>query len=441
MLNVAWLADLWSEEAGGGAFGSFCRGIALSSRFQLSLIFGDTEGTAAALLLLEKQVAALQRRSVQVVDLLPEQRLSYDATVGAEGVPVSRVIAALLKPQASVEQFRVLLINGSADAATNLGPWVELFERMNQQRNQIMAQSGCPLLLCLPPGREADFANAAPDFWSVRGRALTLPRLHEAAPMSSQPQRLVYIAAAADADLVHEFEAQLAPLESVGLIDAWSESRVRPGELLDIELSRRLASAEVVLFFMSPALLEGTHYLDLIERASHLREQQGHPITIPVLLRPVHWQQTALGKWRPLPRSGDFVGQLPAELRAAVWNHSLGEIMEAWGRSLPEQYRLRTTDPASFYSKEAYERGVKDGERSGAQTIGLQSVLALLSRYAEMAQLYRRLGRLHTVFEDHEWLTLILLAAERAPVAEIEAKLDQFAAEAAARQPETDDLE
>lgn len=325
MLDLAWLEALVEDQS----FDSFTRGLALARSFQFCIVLGAPEGTAAALLLIEKQVAALRRAPVRRTLLLPSRDLERES--------MEALLERLTQP--TVEQGgedRLFIIDASAAAGIRRGMWSELFERMNQQRNRIIATVGGPLVLCLPPDLEPQFAQAAPDFWSIRSGILTLPP-ESPTPRKrgpGRPPRVVYFAAPEDADLIEEFERQVAPLEQAGRVQAWSERQARPGELLDVEVDRRLAEADMVLFFLSPDLLGSARYQGLITRALERGEQTGC-LVIPVWLRPVLWEYSRLDYIQGVPTNGRCISDIPSDLRPHVWNDALIELLRALDQKEP----------------------------------------------------------------------------------------------------------
>lgn len=313
---------------GDPSFSSFTKGLALGRGFQLGVIFGDAEGTAAALLLIEKQVTALRRGPVERV-VLHEGALQRE---GVEGEAQNRAAVAvllglLLAPPMPREDGAAPLyvLNATTAARGDAALWIELFEGMNQLRNDMMRTLPGPLLLCLPADGLPRFAQAAPDLWSIRGAVLSLPG-ERAVTTTARPVRLLLVAAAEDADLFGEFLAALAPFEQQGLVDAWSERLAHPGELLDVEVARRLASADSVLFFLSPALLGTPRYVQLIENARALGKR-----CVPVQLRPVAYNETLLGELQPLP-GYEWVSPHPRETRSEIWQRCIRELVPAYRR-------------------------------------------------------------------------------------------------------------
>lgn len=417
MIDLAWLATLLQDPA----YGSFARGLALGRRFQFCVLFGGPEGTAAALLLLEKQVAALRRRPVAQVVIFQGAVLERErsgAGLGT-GTTIAEVMERLVQPAVLEEGTDPLFVlDASLAPEEGSGVWLELFERMNQHRNLIAATLPATLLLCLPPALEARFAQAAPDLWSIRGGVLCLPgegRPERGSPL--RPLQLVYFAAPEDADLVAEFEQHLAPLARRGLLRPWSERQARPGELLDVEMDRRLGEADVVLFFLSPGLLRSLRYEGLMERAL----ARGL-LTIPVLLRPVLWAQTPLGERQPVPPDR-FIGDYPPEVRPAVWNRCLSEILRVFGYNLGQSHLGRDTDPELYFAEKAYDRGREEGWKEGMRVGRQQALRICLEERGLLGPEQVRPEDLHRCKDGAQLAHALQLAAAGASAEEIRAAL------------------
>ncbi len=57
-----------------------------------------------------------------------------------------------------------------------------------------------------------------------------------------------------DEELRDELEVHLAPLKRQGIIDAWHDRRITPGDDLDGAISKHLQDADIILLLVSRAL-------------------------------------------------------------------------------------------------------------------------------------------------------------------------------------------
>jgi TIR domain len=93
----------------------------------------------------------------------------------------------------------------------------------------------------------------------------------------------------------------LAPLRRQGLIDDWHDRRIVPGDRWDSEISEHLERCQLVLLLLSASFF-ASDYIDGAEMAAALkRHDAGKARVIPVILRPVDWERSALGRLQALP--------------------------------------------------------------------------------------------------------------------------------------------
>lgn len=96
----------------------------------------------------------------------------------------------------------------------------------------------------------------------------------------------------------------LEPLRRQGLIDAWHDRRIAPGEDLDDTISAELEGADVLVCLVSPDFLASNYcYTRELARALERREA-GQCDIFPVIVTSCHWKPTPLGKLMALPRDG-----------------------------------------------------------------------------------------------------------------------------------------
>ncbi|SRR6266436_2206735 len=70
------------------------------------------------------------------------------------------------------------------------------------------------------------------------------------------------------------------------------------------EINIHLNSAQIILLLVSPDFLASEYcYGDEVERAMK-RHEAGEAIVIPIILRPVEWEDTPFSKLQPLPTDG-----------------------------------------------------------------------------------------------------------------------------------------
>jgi hypothetical protein len=85
---------------------------------------------------------------------------------------ITEVLPQLHEP---LEPNVVLLLDGRDYTQEHRDHWVQLFHRVNEQRNTITNTLGGPMLLVGPTPLEVLFSHEAPDFWSIRRVSVWIP--------------------------------------------------------------------------------------------------------------------------------------------------------------------------------------------------------------------------------------------------------------------------
>lgn len=96
----------------------------------------------------------------------------------------------------------------------------------------------------------------------------------------------------------------LKMLERQQKISVWDDTKLLPGELWDTAIRRELASANIILFLVSPDLLATDYIWDIEMQEAITRAEAGKVIVIPIIIRPSTWTSAPFGKFAALPSKG-----------------------------------------------------------------------------------------------------------------------------------------
>lgn len=139
-----------------------------------------------------------------------------------------------------------------------------------------------------------------------RTQATAVPFPVRVAPKSTHegPLRLFYSYARQDEELRQRLELHIRVLERMGLIESWSDREITMGEEWKSQIDEALEGADIVLLLVSPDFLASDYCYDYEMRRAMERHERGEAQVIPVILRPVDWTSTPLGKLQVLPTDG-----------------------------------------------------------------------------------------------------------------------------------------
>lgn len=105
-----------------------------------------------------------------------------------------------------------------------------------------------------------------------------------------------------DDRLREELDKHLSPLRRSTLIDTWYDRRITPGALLNNAIDEHLATADLVLLLISPDFINSDYCYQREMKTALQRHRKGLARIIPIILRPVDWQGTPVGRLLATPR-------------------------------------------------------------------------------------------------------------------------------------------
>ena len=166
--------------------------VALGEGFQFHILAcAEPLVASAALELLRQEVAQLLHTAVSVLYLSPylsdsrrERPRQAAPEQSSRGTLLTYeqlaeyVLRPLVSPRAATANSGPVIVVIDATWASQADEvvWLPLFQRMNEVRNTIAQRCPGALILCVSPGLERAFAQNAPDFWSIRGALVHVPR-------------------------------------------------------------------------------------------------------------------------------------------------------------------------------------------------------------------------------------------------------------------------
>lgn len=119
--------------------------------------------------------------------------------------------------------------------------------------------------------------------------------------MAIRPIKIFYCYACEDNALQKQLTNHLAPLRRLRNITGWFGHDIRAGAVGERESKEQLESADIILLLISADFM-ASDYCYMVEMTRALeRHKAGTACVIPIILRPVKWEDTPLGDLSPLP--------------------------------------------------------------------------------------------------------------------------------------------
>jgi TIR domain len=131
-----------------------------------------------------------------------------------------------------------------------------------------------------------------------------------------RPIEIFCCVAESDQPSLKQLVTQLAPQPRQD-IKLWDNSHILPGANADEEIRQHLTSARIFLLLISPDFLADDYCYNRVMKAALERHTRGEALTIPVIVRPVHWENVPiLNTIRPIPRSGQPINEQSSQDKA-----------------------------------------------------------------------------------------------------------------------------
>lgn len=99
----------------------------------------------------------------------------------------------------------------------------------------------------------------------------------------------------ADEALKDQFLLHLGPLRREGLIRVWHDRMLNPGDHLDQNIQRELASSDLIILLISAAFLNSEYCFEEEMKRAFARQRAGGAKVVAVILRPCQWQNVPVG--------------------------------------------------------------------------------------------------------------------------------------------------
>jgi hypothetical protein len=100
----------------------------------------------------------------------------------------------------------------------------------------------------------------------------------------------------------YQLATHLSLLRRNGTLDAWHDRRISPGEEWETVIDTKLGEAQLVIFLVSPDFLASDYCYGVEMKSVLERHDSGQVRAVPVVIRPVDWEGSPLGRLQALPR-------------------------------------------------------------------------------------------------------------------------------------------
>src|SRR5436853_1966739 len=117
----------------------------------------------------------------------------------------------------------------------------------------------------------------------------------------SEPLKLFYCYSHEDRELRNKLDEHLIILKRQKLIDIWYDGEISAGTEWKHEIDKRLSSADIVLLLVSAHSLASDYRYDTEMALALQKHKKGMVRVVPIILRPVDWEDAPFSKLQVLP--------------------------------------------------------------------------------------------------------------------------------------------
>ncbi|MCC6283273.1 MAG: toll/interleukin-1 receptor domain-containing protein [Saprospiraceae bacterium] len=211
---------------------------------------------------------------------------------------------------------------------------------------------------------------------------------------ASPPSKLFIIYAREDQPALLELKAHLRPLEKRGDLTVWYDGEILPGQDWDKAIKTQLATADIVLLFISKYFFN-SEYIEREDLKKALeRHGKGETIVVPVIVKPCLWDaHPEISALQVLPKDGKAVsGWTDADEAFSDVARGVQKLMGATKKQANEAEEAKIAAQKVEEAIKAYDTGQ------------IETAFQILSQYADTRHQvnprgYHILGRIYGIGE------------------------------------------
>jgi AAA+ ATPase superfamily predicted ATPase len=121
-----------------------------------------------------------------------------------------------------------------------------------------------------------------------------------------------------DEDYCDRLKTHLSNLRRQGIVDAWHDRKIVPGEEWASKIDQHINSAKIILLLISADFMASDYCWEIEVARAMERHQAGEATVIPIILRPTDWNGAPFSKLQALPKNAQPITEWDNEDRALL---------------------------------------------------------------------------------------------------------------------------
>ena len=179
---------------------------------------------------------------------------------------------------------------------------------------------------------------------------------------SREPLKMFYCYAHEDKILRDQLDAHLSIMKRQKMVEIWYDREIIAGREWEYEIDKHLASAHIILLLVSAWFLASDYCYGIEMQKALQRHQAGMARVVPILLRPVDWEDAPFSYLQILP-----TGAIPVT-RWTDYNDAFEDIAKELRRVAKELYVSLQSLPQQPSDNIQLPKGLKEATLRKAYT-------------------------------------------------------------------------
>jgi hypothetical protein len=146
-----------------------------------------------------------------------------------------------------------------------------------------------------------------------------------------------------DQRLRDELETHLAIMKNNQEIESWHDRKITAGQEWAEQIDENLRTADLILLLVSANFLASRYCWDVEMKLAMERHERGEAVVIPILLKPVEWEDAPFGKLQACPTNARPITEWSNRDKAFV---DVVQAIRKAVRQLPERGPTKASAPA-----------------------------------------------------------------------------------------------
>jgi len=148
-------------------------------------------------------------------------------------------------------------------------------------------------------------------FAYLRTQAASITEQFTPTSPKPRPITIFFCYAHKDKDLRDRIDNHLGVLKRLGQVTGWYDREIRAGTEWEREIEEHLSTASIILLLVSADFVNSDYCYGVEMQKALEMHEQGKACVLPILLRPVDWQNAPFAKLQLLPRGAKPITKWP----------------------------------------------------------------------------------------------------------------------------------